>query len=88
KLKEKEKEIRNLPNIDITGSADPFVIISLGGEEKQTKVIKNARNADFNDEITLPFDPISTQDREMKIEVWDYDPMSNDNLIGTTSIPV
>ncbi|KAA6362432.1 MAG: hypothetical protein EZS28_042040, partial [Streblomastix strix] len=60
--------VKDLPALNQNQSADPYVLLSIGEEKKQTKVIKNTLNADFDDEITLPFDPSKTQDREMKIE--------------------
>ncbi|KAA6386787.1 MAG: hypothetical protein EZS28_017688 [Streblomastix strix] len=74
--------------MDITGSADPYVVLSIGQEKLHTNIAMNARNADFGGVFYLKFDPYTTKDREIRVEVWDYDPMSNDDLIGTTSIPI
>ncbi|KAA6396889.1 MAG: hypothetical protein EZS28_007586 [Streblomastix strix] len=74
--------------MNIGGSADPFVIVSIGGQSNKTEVVHNSLNADFDQEFVLQFDPQLTQDRELKVEIWDRDEYSQDDMVGFVMIPI
>ena len=80
-------QLRNLPNKDIGSESDPYIKIYLGSTLKineQKNHINDTNNADWNKyyDIVTDFPGEST----IKIEVWDYDPVFKDELIGSTSI--
>ena len=80
-------QLRNLPNKDIGSESDPYIKIYLGSTLKineQKNYIEDSNNADWYKQydIVTEFPGEST----IKIEVWDYDPVFKDELIGSTSI--
>jgi Ca2+-dependent lipid-binding protein len=42
--------VRNLPKMDVIGKCDPFVVMHLGDEEKQTTVAYKTYNYDYENE--------------------------------------
>jgi Ca2+-dependent lipid-binding protein len=42
--------VRNLPKMDIVGKTDPYVVMRLGDEEKQTSVAHETLNYDYKNE--------------------------------------
>ncbi|KAA6360779.1 MAG: hypothetical protein EZS28_043694 [Streblomastix strix] len=76
--------------MDVTGKSDPFVVIRMGKEKKQTKVAKSTLNHDYKDEeFELVYNPVEDQvKREVDIEVWDYDSVGSNDLIGIASIDI
>ena len=80
-------EIRDLPAKDKLSDSDPYIKIYFGGEKKfdeQKKHhndVKNVKWFKYYDILS-----IFPGDSTLKIEVWDYNPIFRDELIGTTSI--
>ena len=80
-------ELRDLPSKDLTSDSDPYIKIYLGEEKKvdeQKNYIDNVINAKWYKyyDIIGEFPGDST----LKIEVWDYDPIFRDEIIGITQI--
>ncbi|KAA6382387.1 MAG: hypothetical protein EZS28_022085, partial [Streblomastix strix] len=57
--------------MDVTGKQDPYVLIRMGMDEKQTSVGHNVSNYDYqNEKYELIYDPIRMKGKkEVDIEV-------------------
>ena len=80
-------ELNDLPSKDLTSESDPYIKIYLGDNKKvdeQKNYIDNTANAKWYKyyDILGEFPGDST----LKIEVWDYDPIFRDEIIGATQI--
>ena len=80
-------EIHDLPAKDILSDSDPYIKIYFG-EEKKYDEQNNHHNNEKNVKWYKYYDILSTFPGEstLKIEVWDYNPIFKDTLIGTTSL--
>ena len=80
-------ELRDLPAKDLLSDSDPYIKIYFGGEKKfdeqdnHKNDIKNVKWYKYYDILSI-FPGEST----LKIEVWDYNPIFKDTLIGSTSL--
>ena len=80
-------QLRNLPRKDILNESDPYIKIYLGDTlkiDERKKYIEDSKDADWYKyyDIQSEFPGEST----LKLEVWDYDPIFKDQLIGYTTI--
>ncbi|KAA6361321.1 MAG: hypothetical protein EZS28_043152 [Streblomastix strix] len=82
--------VRNLPNTDVIGKPDPYVLIRMGMDEKQTSVAHNVNDYDYlNEKYEMEYDPVKMKGKkEVDIEVWDYDTAGFDDLVGSASVDV
>ncbi|KAA6396311.1 MAG: hypothetical protein EZS28_008160, partial [Streblomastix strix] len=82
--------VRNLPKMDVTGKQDPYVLIRMGLDEKQTSVAHNVSNYDYqNERYEMEYDPVKMKGKkEVDIEVWDYDTAGFDDLMGTAKVDI
>ena len=80
-------EIRDLPEKDLLSASDPYIKIYFG-EEKKFDEQKKHHNDKKNVEWFKYYDILSIfpGDSTLRIEVWDYNPIFKDELIGSTSI--
>ena len=80
-------EIRDLPAKDALSDSDPYIKIYFG-EEKKFDEQKNHHNDTKQVKWFKHYDILSIfpGDSTLKIEVWDYNPIFKDELIGSTSI--
>ena len=80
-------EFNDLPSKDLTSESDPYIKIYLG-ETKYFDEQKNYLNNTNNGKWYKYYDIISEfpGDSTLKIEVWDYDPIFRDEMIGATQI--
>ena len=80
-------EIRDLPAKDLLSDSDPYIKIYFG-EEKKFDEQKNHHNDEKNVKWFKYYDILSIfpGDSTLRIEVWDYNPIFKDELIGSTSI--
>ena len=70
----------NLPKMDMTGKADPYVTFDiLGHKQHKSKTIKNTLDPEWKEEFV--FD-ITDDKSELVLKVWDWDRMSKDECIG------
>ncbi|KAA6357089.1 MAG: hypothetical protein EZS28_047384, partial [Streblomastix strix] len=73
--------------MDIGGKADPFVVFRIGDKEKKTTTAKNTLNYDYiNETYEIAYDPAVTQEKKVDIEVFDYDSITNNDLIGIANM--
>ena len=74
-----------LKNFDDSGSMDPYVVLTHGSEKSQTQVALNAgKTPSWNEILTLK----KTNDKEIKIEMWEKDTYSKDEAIGQAKLSV
>ena len=80
-------EIRDLPAKDLLSDSDPYIKIYFGGEKKYDEQ-GNHHNDKKNVKWYKYYDILSIFPGEstLKIEVWDYNPIFKDTLIGSTSL--
>ncbi|KAA6388477.1 MAG: hypothetical protein EZS28_015997, partial [Streblomastix strix] len=85
-----QMHFRNLPNTDVIGKTDPYVLIRMGMDEKQTSFALNCNDYDYlNEKYEMEYDPVKIKGKkEVDIEVWDYDLEGYDDLIGNASVDI
>ena len=64
------------------GTSDPYVKTTFASNEVDTDIKYKCLNPIFNEQIHMPIMTPAMQDR-VQIEVYDYDTMNEDDLIGT-----
>ena len=80
-------ELRDLPSKDVLSDSDPYIKIYFGAEKKFDE-----QKSHHNDKKIVSwfkhYDILSMfpGDSTLRIEVWDYNPIFRDELIGSTSI--
>jgi hypothetical protein len=80
-------ELRDLPKKDLLSDSDPYIKIYFGDKKKFDEQ-KNHKNDEKNTKWYKHYDILTNfpGDSTLRIEVWDYDPIFRDELIGSTSI--
>ncbi|KAA6384479.1 MAG: hypothetical protein EZS28_019994, partial [Streblomastix strix] len=69
--------------------SDPYVVVSFAGQQLKTQPIGDNVNVDLNEMKDFQFDPNQTDDRELKIQVFNRDPYGErDKLIGEQTLPI
>ncbi|KAA6340420.1 MAG: hypothetical protein EZS28_052533, partial [Streblomastix strix] len=90
-VKIRNVKVRDLPEMDFMGKCDPYVVFKLGADEsKQTSVAHNTQNYDYTGEqFELLYIPNKMKERkEIDIEVWDYDRIGSNDLIGAGIVEI
>ncbi|KAA6363166.1 MAG: hypothetical protein EZS28_041307, partial [Streblomastix strix] len=80
--------VSDLVSMDSNGKTDPYVIVKFGGVEQKTKKVKDTLNAEFNETFVYEVDPIATIDRDVFIELWDYNSIGSNEKMGEVKLPV
>ncbi|KAA6395284.1 MAG: hypothetical protein EZS28_009184, partial [Streblomastix strix] len=82
--------VEDLPKMDLIGKCDPYVLLRLGNDENQTSVTKNTLNHFYEgEEYEMIYDPsIMKGDGNVTLEVWDYDKVGFDDLIGSVNVEI
>ncbi|KAA6396828.1 MAG: hypothetical protein EZS28_007644, partial [Streblomastix strix] len=80
--------VHDVVSLDPTGKSDPYFKVKFADKEAQTKKLKNTTSGEYNEDFSFDFDPSTTQDRELKLELWDYDTFGKDDQIGKADIPI
>lgn len=68
-----------------SGTSDPFVQVAVAKHKVRTKTIKKNLNPEFNEKYEMK-DILLTD--KMKVTVWDYDLVGNNDLLGQVEIPL
>lgn len=66
-------------------TSDPYVVLSLGQQKAQTKVIKSNLNPVWDEELMLS---VPQDFGPLKAEVYDYDTFSADDIMGEAEIDI
>ncbi|XP_046556211.1 synaptotagmin-9-like isoform X1 [Haliotis rubra] len=82
---------RNLKAMDITGSSDPYVKVSLMCQgkrikKKKTSVQKNTLHPVFNEALVFDVPQESVEDVYLIVKVVDYDRIGSDELMGSVAL--
>jgi Ca2+-dependent lipid-binding protein len=85
KLIVKLDHAESLPKMDVMGKCDGYVVMSCGGERKQSKTIKNEYNPQWNEEFE--FDVTDNSD-DFIAKIWDWDLGQQDDEVGSVRVPV
>merc|ERR1712154_93475 len=72
-----------LPDMDMRPGVDPYVKVTYDGKSRKTKYVKNCKEPEFNE--TLTWD--AEKGQNITVEVWDWDRISANDLIGSVRIP-
>ena len=89
----------DLPPSDVNGLADPYCTISIGSDTRKTSTILKSLNPSWSDpafafRVALPSLAsrgglgVSDLLYYVLIDVWDYDRLNQDDLLGRVMIPI
>jgi Ca2+-dependent lipid-binding protein len=79
----------NLPAADRSGTSDPYVVFLLNGQKiKKTEVYKKNINPVFSKDELFVVPIASRTAASLRIEVFDWDQIGKDTLLGTGEIPL
>lgn len=79
------KEAKNLPAADSNGLSDPYAVLKLGKETRQSMIQYDTLNPLWSEKFD--FVKISI-DEVLTIEVWDDDPIDPDDFLGLVEIKI
>jgi Ca2+-dependent lipid-binding protein len=85
KLKVKLLSAENLPQMDTFGKCDGYVVMSVAGERKTSKTIKNEYNPQWHEEFEFE---VTDNSDEFIAKVWDWDLGCQDDEVGSVQIPL
>lgn len=79
-------EAKNLPQMDLIGTSDPFCVIGLAGDERprQTKVVEDSVTPVWNENFKFECENDATLD----ICIWDSDPLGTDQKMSSLAVPI
>lgn len=75
-----------LPAADPNGKSDPYCVVVLGAQKKETPVIKKTLNPVWNEKLSFNIDP--SRKEKLTITVFDWDRVSEDDLLGHVDLDV
>ena len=85
KLKVKLVSAENLPQMDTFGKCDGYVVMSVAGDRKTSKTIKNEYNPQWHEEFEFE---VTDNSDEFIAKVWDWDLGCQDDEVGSVQIPL
>lgn len=85
RLKVKLNSATSLPKMDTFGKCDGYVVLSVGGERKTSKTIKNEYHPQWDEDFE--FDVTDDSD-EFIAKIWDWDLGCQDDEVGYVQIPL
>ena len=77
KLKLVVVKATDLKKTDLFQKADPYVIVSFGGQTSKSNKIKNTLNPEWNHEVMLDLNPSSP--RDINVQLFDWDRFGKDD---------
>lgn len=81
------KDAKIVESHDVVGKGDPYVVIQIAGQKKQSSVKKDTQAPKWNEKIAFDDIPLATPNIAL-IEIWDEDKVTKDDLIGSISLPI
>jgi len=79
-------EAKDLKIMDISGSSDPYCIISMDNLEKKTKTIKCNLNPVFDEHFVFPIKQLETA--ELQIQLFDEDRIGKHEFMGAVTVKI
>ncbi|CAI8012691.1 Myoferlin [Geodia barretti] len=80
------KSASSLPNVEKFSKSDPMCVIVLQGEKRKTKVIDNNLDPQWNETLTWTLQAALSGSESLEIEVYDYEKLRSNRLLGTLSL--
>jgi len=80
------KEGVDFPKMDMLGSCDPFLVLTIGGQEFKTKVLKSVKNPKWDE--SFEFECFNPDLEELTIEARDWDRVGTSDSIGSCVYPL
>ena len=77
-------EATNLPRMDVGGLCDAYCRLYVGMEKFKTRTIENSLNPKFRQDFHFKVEHFATD--KFKLEVYDYDRGSKDDLVGDIEV--
>ena len=87
-LKVKLKSAKHLPKMDWAGTCDPFASFKLGEQKFKSKVIKNTYMPEWDQVFVFDINPTRDGKDHLRISVWDWDMVKNDELVGGIQLSI
>ncbi len=88
----KVKEAKGIPAADSNGKSDPYVVLTIGGQKKKTKIIHKTLEPKWYEEFRFDIDD---SQHVLRFEVFDHDKFSKDDSLGhfelnlkTANVPI
>ncbi|KAA6370954.1 MAG: hypothetical protein EZS28_033519, partial [Streblomastix strix] len=80
--------VHNLKKLDTVGKTDPYVVFRIGDEYQHTTIASNTLDYEYvNEQLEIMYDPVKcSYRREVEVEVWDYDSVGKNELVGTVNV--
>lgn len=82
-LKVTIRNVRHLPKMDVLGTCDPYIILSLGNQKYQTSTKNNTYNPEYDEEFL--FNVIDTTEI-LTLDLMDWDRLTAHDYIGSVQI--
>jgi len=79
-------EAKDLKIMDISGSSDPYCIISMDNLEKKTRTIKCNLNPVFDEHFEFPIKQLETA--ELQIQLFDEDRIGKHEFMGAVTVKI
>ena len=81
-------EARDVPNMDIVGKSDPFVVVTVSGTTRKwkTQTVQNSSSPIWNHKLMIQL--VSGQIETIKLTLYDNDELSDPDEIASLKIPV
>jgi Ca2+-dependent lipid-binding protein len=75
----KVKEAKGIPAADSNGKSDPYVVLTIGGQKKKTKIIHKTLEPKWYEDFRFDIDD---SQHVLRFEVFDHDKFSKDDSLG------
>ncbi|KAJ1618065.1 hypothetical protein T492DRAFT_1095392 [Pavlovales sp. CCMP2436] len=76
---------RNLVNMDLLSPSDPYMILKLGTQSMRTRTVRDDNDPVWREMLSLN---VADTTQMLRVEIWDADDVSPDELIGTAVVSI
>ena len=74
-----------IPNMDLLSKSDPYFTLKKNLPNSDTKIYQSEHENDTDNPHWKEFEIYVNSDTELILTVFDYDPVTNDDIIGSVS---
>ena len=78
---------QNLPKDDALGTCDPYAVVSIGPQKRQTKVVADSHEPQWEEELEYRLS-LPVGDQSLKVDVVSFDRYAEHDYIGTAILPL